>query len=96
MVNWGEFGRMMMKRYIEDGYSHEDELHFYKLPADGEREPLVFNLLWNNNYIVFNNGNDLSVNQHMKAKAVELSDLIYKKLEGYIWGKLERLIEHVS
>jgi hypothetical protein len=30
----------------------------------------------------------MPVNQHMKAKAVELSDLLNKKLEEFIWKKV--------
>lgn len=34
--------------------------------------PYIFNVLWSDNYVIFNNGNKLDVNQNMKAKAVEL------------------------
>ncbi len=89
MTNWNEFTRLIIKEKAKINVSKESQLYFYRLPVNvsQEREPLIFSLLWNDNFIVFNNGNDLAVNQHMKTKAVELSDLVRRKLQRDIMIK---------
>ena len=44
--------------------------------------------------MVFNNGKETTVNQHMKAKAVELAEVLSVKLDEYIWNSVQELIEN--
>ena len=78
-INWSQFTRILTKQQTSEILRFEDELHFYKIPESITQQTSVFNLFWNDNFIVFSN-NHMPVNQHMKAKAVELSDLLNRKL----------------
>ena len=44
--------------------------------------------------MVFNNGKETTVNQHMKAKAVELAEVLSVKLDEHIWNSVQELIEN--
>ena len=46
-------------------------MHMFKMP-DGNPSEHIFSIVYSSNYLVFNSSH-LSINQHMKTKAVELA-----------------------
>jgi hypothetical protein len=78
-VNWFEFAQKMVHEHLKVQFFSEDSLNIFKLPVHVSSSE-VFNILWSSSYLVFNNGSKLSINQHMRSKAVELAELISAKL----------------
>jgi len=70
-VNWFELARYMVNNHTGQPLYSQDYMHMFKMP-DGNPSEHIFSIVYSSNYLVFNSSH-LSINQHMKTKAVELA-----------------------
>ena len=56
-INWFEFTRVVVHEQLSIPLHNEDQLHLFKFPSNNQKA--LFSIVWNNSYIVFNNGSQV-------------------------------------